>query len=309
MTTWESRLDDFYKKYKYNFIVQKLTEFPYPWLNYGTKEYQDFIKKEKYVSQREVFYDEMVFDIDMDKELSSMQARIEAEQVARIISERLKKDSISHTVWKTGGTGVHIHCVFPELFKLNSMDNRIIKKQFLLDYGRGFIKPREGSGKVQLQTNTTIQLEYAPHRKGGKKTRLWSILFGKENVLDKKFYDLLVEEKVRNDVLTRYYKEKTRGKVPKAIIFLENEQFKAYQDGRSRALFVLTAFYKQSLNEQQLFEKISKWNKEKLGGYFQDRQIRSTMRSAKPCFPVNYLIDLFDELSVPEQYFQDLKVK
>lgn len=305
--TWQKYLNDFYKKYQYNFLVQKFSDHPYPWINYHTIEYRDFIKEEEFVNHREVFYDEVIYDIDMDKELNPMQARIEAGEIAKIISSRLQDDHISHEIWSSGGTGVHIQMTFEELFKLNSMDNKIMKKLILLEYGQGYIKPRQGSGKVQIQANTLIQLEHAPHRKGGKKELIKRIPFLTDNKLDKKFYTLLEAEKVRNDLLTRYYQTKEDKEIPKAITFLENEQFVNYKDGRARALFVLTAFYKKSLKEEQLFTKINNWNKQRLGGYFSERQIRSTIKSTKPCLPVSYIIDLFDELGIPEQYLGDIK--
>lgn len=304
---WKKRLEEYYEKYKYNFIVQKLLPFPHPWLNYNTEEYEEFIKKEGFVTQREVFYDEVVFDIDMDKEIHPISARAESQKIAREISDNLKKDKITHTVWSSGGTGTHIHAFFPELNKLNTIDNRIMKKIVIKEYAKGFLRPRDGSGKVQLQTNTTIQLEAAPHRKGGNKRLLWEIHFEEPNVLGLEFYNELEEERKRNNVMSKYFKDQSKEKKPDAIAFLENEKFINIKDGRDRALFILTAYYKQFLKEDELLLKLIDWNKTILGGYFSERIIRGKIRSARPCLPINYLIELFDELGIDKSYFSDLK--
>lgn len=306
---WKTHLDEYYQKYKYNFIVQKMTDFPHPWLNYGTPEYEEFIKKNDHVSQREVFYDEVVFDIDMDKELNPIQARGEAEIIAKIISERLKESRISHEVWSSGGTGVHIHSFFPELLKLNSVDNRVMKKIVLKHFGQSYVRPRASSGKVQLQSNTTIQLEAAPHRKGGKKKFLWKAEFEQPNTLSLEMFNELEEEKKRNNLMAKYFKENMKDNKPEAIVFLENEKFMNVKDGRDRALFILTAYYKQFLKDDELLAHLTEWNKKVLGGYFTERVIKAKIRSARPCLPVNYLIDLFDELDLDVKYLKGLKHK
>ena len=309
MTGWENWLAFYYEKYKRNFLVQKLTEFPYPWLNYNTDEYKTFIIEEKYVSQREVFYDEIVFDIDMDKELSPQQSRLKAEELGKILSDRLKVLNYSHKVWSSGGTGVHIHLFFPELLKLHQIDNRIIRKQFLIAVGEGFIRPREASGRVQLQFNTLIQLEEAPHRKGGKKKLLWEYKTKADNVLLPAFYDKMDQEKVRNDLMSRYFKEKNNGKKPEAIVFLENEKFIAYKDGRDRACFILAGYYKQFLTTEEVFQKLIEWNNKQLGSYFPEKVLKAKAKSAKPGVYMNYIITLFDELGIDEKYLEDLREK
>lgn len=303
---WQDWLDFFYKKYNYHFIVCKLIPFPHPWQNYKTKEYDEFIKKEKFVTQREVFYDEIIFDIDMDDALPLEVAVVEAERIAEDISNRLKALNYAHSVWGSGGTGIHIHSFFPELSALNILDNRIMKKVFLRALGRGYIKPRSGSGKIQLQTNTTIQIEDAKHRKGGRKKKLWEYQTGQPNIFDKSLFKALEEEKQANHVLQKYFK-KYDGETPAAISFLESERFHGIKDGRDRALFILTAFYKmRGLEGDKLFNKLSDWNKRVLGNYFKPRDIKAKIRSARPTFPLNYIITLLEDLGLDMEYVSNL---
>lgn len=306
MTKWEEQLEKYYSDYKYNFLVQKFGDYPNPWINYSTKEYTKFIEKEGYVNHREVFYDEIVFDIDMDKDLSTPEAFAEAQNIADDISERLVEDGYSHSVWKTGGSGVHIHLFFPQLFQLNNVENRIMRKLFLKKYGRGYIRPREARGKVQTSYNTLIQLEHARHRKGGYKKILYDFHNGIPNLFDQEIWFDLEEEKERNNFLTKHFKKYRKGEKPEAIVFLENEKFHGLKDGRDRALFILTAYYKQFKDDNELFDYLCEWNKKVLGSYFSKKIIKSKIKSARPCLPISSIIDLFDELGISDKYYKEL---
>lgn len=309
MDTWQEFLEFYYNKYKYNFIVQKFNGFPHPWKNYKTEEYNKFIKKEKYVSQREVFHDEVVVDIDMDKELSKTEAIKKSKQIAKVVCNRLEHLGYSYSYWTSGGCGVHIHIFFPELFNYNTLDSRMIKKIILKEIGQGFIKPREHDGRVQLQTNTTIQLEYAPHRKGGVKKLIKEYNTGQPNLLKSHFFTTMKGEKQKNDYLKKYFKENLINDKPEAITFLENESFYQINDGRDRALFILSAYYKQFLKGEELFEKLNEWNKKILKGYFSKSMIRAKIRSARPCIPYNYLTELFEELGIDGKYIEKMRAK
>lgn len=298
---WEQILQDYYDKYKYNFTVQKIKEFPYPWLNYKTPEYDAFVKKEGYVSQREVFYDEVVFDIDMDKDLSYEDAKKEAIEIAKILSQRLKDLDYSHTVWDSGGMGVHIHLFLPELLKLTNIENRIMKRTILKTVGQGFIRPRTHRGKVQLQHLPTIQLEESLHRKGRKKKLLWEYKDG-INILSSFFYQELREEQKRNDILRKHFEKKKKDEKPNGIVLLESENFYNFKDGRDRALFILTGYYKQFVQGEELFNVLKEWNIKVLKGYFDDKVIRAKMKSCRPGIAYNYLVELLDELGVDQKY-------
>jgi len=230
---------------------------------------------------------------------------LEAQQVANELSTRLSALEYSHSVWSSGGNGVHIHIFFPELLSVKPIDRKIIKKLFLKHIGQGFIRPREHNVHVQLQDNTLIQLEKAYHRKGGRKTLISEKLFDKLNALDKKYYEDLDGEKVSNHLMARYFKERFKGEKPAVIEFLEHEDFARVKDGRDRALFVLTSYYKQTLDGEELFRKLKAWNT-LMGNYFNDRTIWSKIKSARGGLPVSIIIDLFDELGLDKSYVQEL---
>ena len=56
----------FYDKFRVNKIYNGKA---HKWFLYGTKEAKEFLKREKFFNNREVFPDEIVIDIDADKSL------------------------------------------------------------------------------------------------------------------------------------------------------------------------------------------------------------------------------------------------
>ena len=303
--TWQDYLEEYYTKYKKNFVVQKFGKFPCPWLNYRTPQYKRFIEKENYVNHREVFPDEIVFDIDMDKSMSVENAKKESGKISAEISNRLESLGFSHSVWESGGCGHHIHLFIPSLYEMNELDRRIMKRCILKTFGHGYIRPRESSGRVQIQPNIIIQLEQAHHRKGGRKKRIYLFENG-ENPLSSLFDSSFKNEKEKNNHIAKYFKEFDLKKKPAAIVFLETEQYSQIKDGRDRALFILTAYYKQFVKDKELFDTLHDWNKRILGNYFSQRIIRGKMKSARPGLPVNMIIELFDELGLPQSYITEL---
>lgn len=302
MDTWQKWLEFYHKKYGHNFVVQKIADKPYPWVNYGTKEYEEFIKKEKFVSQREVFHDEIVFDIDMDKNMHKATARKEAKQIAKKISERMEEIGISHSTWLSGGSGVHIHTFFPELYQYNTLDSRLMKKSFIKVIAAGMIRPRNLNGSVQTQTLVTIQLEESPHRKGGKKELLYEFKTETVNKFTDNIKEKFLEQISKNNTIRKVYGNQEEGETPKIITFLQNEEFNTYADGRDRALFILAAYYKQFNTNKDTVQKLKDWNKKVLKGYFNNYTIRSKVSSAKPCLPMNYAIELLDDLGIDKKH-------
>jgi hypothetical protein len=101
--------------------------------------------------------------------------------------------------------------------------------------------------------------------------------------------------------------------VPRAIQFLENEDFSSIKDGRTRALFVIACYYSHFLTDKELLIKLRKWNNYQLHDYLPDKHIQATVKSVfkkkeRPLFPYRYLADLLEELGLPCDY-SDLTFK
>lgn len=309
METWQEWLEYYYKKYNYNFIVQKIDKFPYPWLNYKTPKYNKFISSEKFVSQREVFPDEIVFDIDMEKDLPLSEAKRQSKEIGKVICRRLKDLGYAHSFWMTGGSGCHVHTFFPELANMHPNEARMLKRSLLKEIGHGFIRPRKYQGRVQLQSLTTIQLECAPHRKGGTKSLIVNYETRKPNVLQDSYRKMAEEEKKQNKLFKESQLNTSKNKKPNAILFLETEDFYNLKDGRDRALFVLTAYYKQFLEGDELFATLDAWNQTIMKGYFKGQTIKAKMKSTRPGLNLTYLREMFDEMGLDDRSIERSIVK
>lgn len=294
---WAKHLEDYYKQYG-SFLVQKLDDYPHPWVHYGTKEYDEFIKEYGYVTQREVLPDEIVADIDMHSNLNLGLSRAESQQMAKILSNRLCKDKQSHKVFNSGGSGTHVHWFCKQLLYLKEEDRNLMRKCLLRHYARGLIKSPRWRGSVQLQSIPLIQIEDSKNRKGGKKKMLYEHSFPNNNFIPDvvwKAYNKRKEEfVVEKQVLLRRGKDDK----PEIISFFESERFANIKDGRERALFILTAYHKQYMTPDDLFDYLSLWNKNLLGEYFSSKDIKTKIRYAKPCLAVSYAQDLLDDLGV-----------
>lgn len=301
----EKKLEEYFKRYKYNFVVQKFTDYPNIWLNYKTPEYNRFIKREQFVNHREVFKDEVIIDIDMDKDVSPSILRADAERIALDIKKRINKFKWQSKAYYSGGTGIHIHLRFKGIDQLEGFNNALIKKIIIKFLAKGYINKNSNSyGKAQLSTLPTIQLEFAPHRKGGTKTIFWDEGDEPNHVYDF-LYDELKVTKENHQRFVAQLKKDLGDNKPKIIDYLESRSFANKNDGTKRALFVLTAYYKQYYDNEDVNLLLNKWNKDVLGNKLHDREIKSTLKSTKPGFLANYVNDLLDDIGIDKKQFYE----
>jgi len=291
--TPDEYLEFYFKKYNEHFKVQRFLDFPYRWVNYKTPEYEAFVKEHGVINHRERFADECIIDVDGDFE-DGEKVELSEKQLAEIIVKRLDDEGYNYALYKSGGAGLHVQLLFPELLTYTVNDRKLLQRTFLKNIGKGHINKKDGRAHVCLHPGSLIQLERAKHRKGGVK----KLLYIRNNSVVKNFFpDSLLEEFQREKQRLQETQKlpRIKGK-PKEIEFLETEDFKSMRDGRDRALFILAAYYKQTMNDDELFTYLSEWNKYRLNGYFNSRTIRSKIKSTKGGFLKNYVRDLFEEL-------------
>lgn len=296
LKTSQEYLDYYYNKYKENFKVQRYIDFPYRWYYYGTREYDDFVKQYGVVNNRERFFDEIIVDIDS---ADGENITLTTKELKDIIVDRLKFLGFDFSVWSSGGRGYHINLIFPELTGYNLVDRKLLRRCFLKVIGRGYVSHSEDKAHVCLHPGVLIQLELAKHRKGGVKRLLEVVDNDKTNKLPVKVLELFRQEKIRSgDSIVLDTNRYGVDNKPLQIRYLENEDFKSLRDGRDRALFVLTAYYKQYLEGDELLTVLLDWNKYMLNNYFRKSVIRAKVRSTRKGFLKKYADDLLDELGV-----------
>lgn len=306
--TPEQYLEYYYDKYKFNFRTQCWnTDGPQPWCDYKNAEWDSYIKEYGFVNNRERFQDEIIFDIDVDSDtLPNSEQTLRAKKVTDEIIKRLTEQNYEFTAWQSGGKGYHIHIFFSELSNCTKSQRDYLKKLFIKKIGPDLLDSSDDKAHICSGKAILIQLEQAVHRKGGRKTiYTWN--------------ETKEPNKLPNDVLRAYESRKIEFKkhnsinlfvdAPKAIKFLEEEDFAKVKDGRARALFVLACYYSHFMTPEQLVKHLEKWNYYQLRNYFPRMKIKAAVKSVfkrdprtQPLFPYNYLKDLLEELGTPIEY-------
>ena len=293
----EDILEYFFKKYKYNFLVQRFMDFPNKWVNYGTSEYKEYLKEVGVPNNRERFPDEIVIDIDCDEEKPEKLVK----ECFNEITYRLKRLNINFFAYKSGGLGRHISLFFPELLNYSLFQRQILKEIFLKEIGKGFIYNKDNKAHVCLANTKMIQLEFAKHRKGGKKILLFAKTYGIPR-LPKFILEKYNENK--DKYFNKSLKTINKKHIPKCISILEQEDFLNIKDGRARALFILALFYSYRMDKEDLFNKLTEWNKYKLNNHLSLKFIKANIelvykkRLPNDGLPYNYIRTLFDELNL-----------
>lgn len=305
-------LQYYFEKYGYYFKVQRNIEFPYTWYNYGTPEYYEFVKLHGHVNNREIFPDEIVFDIDIETETLKTWSSIKREcfRVAKAISRRLEVlTDTNHTIWDSGRKGYHIHCLFPILNNFNSNDRREIKREFLKELSYGLTTAVPDKAYSCMAPKMLIQLERVRNRniefKG--ETKKADIKYMVENInlhsLNNGIPETIIkrgQEKVEKYKSMEY---KFDGTKPKEIALIESDDFVSMKDGQRRALFVLSAYYCFiNKNDDEVFTILNEWNKYKLNKIFTSSAIKKEIyyrRKAKiNAIPIRYANNLLEDIGL-----------
>lgn len=284
-TTSEEYLEKYFKKYG-KFRVQKFFNIPHKWQLYGTPNYKDFIKKFEFVNAREIFPDEIVIDIDADKDQGTRTVKKNDSLLhARTIAGRLKKLGMNYVMWDSGGDGYHIHLLFPEIKTLAKTDLEIswlkenILKYLVENTNRSYIK-----SKVCLVKKTLISIEHSIHRKGifSKTPIEYFEDHPEENKIPKILVDRFndIKEKQKLQAFKKYetQTEPTFGdEVPQCIrFFLERE----IKDGRHRMLFILANYFSKRKTKKDMYDFINKWNQYVHNGHLTDIEIKTVIENA-----------------------------
>jgi len=296
---WKKRLEEIKIKYNRDFYVQKFLKFPHEWLVYGSEQYNDFIKKEKTVNHREIMNDEIVVDLDIDKEhITRQQARERIKEAALSIQKKLTRYNLSFEFWYSGGDGIHIHIYFPELLTLQKDKADDIKKEFLKWIGYDYLNSGEDQAHVCIVNKTLIQIEYAVHRKGGTKT-LDKSLSNITNNVNK--IPQIVFEKVnkKQEKMIQLYESKKGEKEPFWVKIFEKGFPKLEHDGGYMAAFCLYSYYCRIMTHDEADKKIIEWNKNnKYIKGLTNKDILKRLASAKKSnrIPYKRAIELLEEL-------------
>lgn len=291
-------LDYFKNKFKIPFRVQHFQKQPRYWIEYKCPTYNRYIQKYLFVNHREIFPTELPVDIDAGHNLCLKEGRKETNKLGDIVEKRLKEEKFSYIRWKTGGAGQHFYLEFNELEQYLSKHDKDLIRKFFMNWLMKGIDTTNINAHVCTEPKSLLQLEWAPHRKGGRKTQI-SSNYSDTNILP----DAV---KVR---LNRFkFKAKQNWKIPVIMInamnlpcidIFEKEDFQTLKDGRRRAAFALASYYKNKYPTiKEGYDKLEQWNHTQLKDRHSKKQLMAFIKSARGSVTCRYRMGLLKELKL-----------
>ena len=239
------------------FRVQRFIEFPGQWIEYGSREYEEYIKDNGDVNHREILDDEIVIDVDCEDIK-------DGEIHANMVEEKIKEHNLFFKRYKSGGKGQHFHLIFPELPLFFDKEYLDEIKYLLIEYlFKDLVNPNDLDSHICLFKKKLIQIEGAKHRKGGTK-RIFSYNIGLNNI-PCDFYSFLEIKIARKNVMIHKMSSIPQPNNLNCVNFLEGKTINGlnYFDLKRinyRALFSLASYYKsKDDNVNTVKEKLMVW--------------------------------------------------
>lgn len=203
-------------------------------------------------NHRTVLASEVVIDFDHP----------ETKENKRLFEEellpKLQKGLYNFSAYTTGGKGIHVHLLFPELLKYDSVARKAIKTLFIKGLCKGFSKFLD----YQLCGNHLVRLELTnnenTYNKKQKELLLWNDGFDFNSlpgwVLDD--YELAVEEEKKIVMIPR-----TDKSIPDCVNYLLNEDFRSLGDGFKRASFGIASYLLGvGFDKGDVYNMLLKWD-------------------------------------------------
>ena len=278
-----------------NTQVQSFLKIPKQWVSLSeTERLQKYIEKNGSVNHRSIQKDEVIIDVDSEKKSFGKIHLAALERLWNLYEYRREQ-------WDSGGDGYHSQFIFKQLNQIADVDVADVKNDiieflcgnFMFMYQekstRRYIFSRIRKQKQTLEKEELelcshicmvkkklIQIEWAPHRKGGTKKPYISdlghcttaLIEGKTPQIPKEVKILVEERKEkrkRESQLRRWSTEQFQSsKYPACIRFylgeeIEGKKFTEYRDGTKRAMFHLISYFKHTKTEEELVAFIHEW--------------------------------------------------
>ena len=298
MKNQQAKIFDEYKKKYGNFQVVMHYTPKANWVhfNYADKKYNDYFNwSTNHPNHREIFYDEIIIDIDTKDEETHKEA-------LKLIKKNLNAEKISYKLWNTGNKlGHHFHIIFPELKQYDNLDLKILKTEILKWLTEGVQK--EAKIDYQLCSKHKVRAEYGYYEKIQTEDNYKELILEEEkgiNKIPQNILSKLTQETINNAVRREFMKGKAYPNVKPCIKYFESENFRNHKDGRKRALFIIASHYKHMMNEIELYEKLRQYNHYYLNDVYGDWQIKSLIKANKGLIGCPYRMGLLKELGKGE---------
>lgn len=290
MANWtkaEQLLEELYFRYG-DFQLNKLGTDGAIWD--GWKHYSELrdVTKAR-PTDRQVLANEIVFDCDYEKEdrVGNIERNIE---IAEKISDNLDDANIIHSIWRSGGKGVHIHVfIDPDQARLLESGGKLsdFKRWFMRELAAEF----EGMNVLDVASAGThlIQLEWVEHRKGtGDKVPLHGPTAAKRNHMVENDVDYWVDEFLDQDKYEPASNVQASSGDGVDVSALQNDLIEyclenQVMDGRDRLLFFCTSRLVRTEDHDTVVETVSQISENfgENGPYWSDARIRTAVENAE----------------------------
>ena len=269
-------------------------------VNYGSSDYEDLCYNDKRPNHRKIFPDELVLDIDSDD--------LEAVELSgQHIKSRLDHVKFGYDMWINPSKKYHFHLFFSELMD-KSPAIRKMYKQALCDMivGKSFAKKL---AKIDpLFGSQQIRAEYGLYEKIVTDSQYKELVHQVKSInkipdkIHKVINDKLEEQK---NYVAPEYDEEIYGNdyTPDCVQQLLSQDFASLRDGRDRALFFLTWWFKKNTkDEKEWIFTLKKYNKYVLNNYANAYKLGTKItyqkRNNARGFSHKYVHELLDELGM-----------
>jgi hypothetical protein len=218
-------------------------------------------------NHRSILNNEIVIEFDYDD------PEFNASMIRRVV-ERLNKDNITYAKWKSGNKSTHLHM----FIEVGDCGNIPLLKNVVMRYYGTFYKTKDGKiheekpeeeyikilPDLRLSAqNHLIRAENGLHETSGNKKTLLTTCgkFPEINPLKKEIWERYsLQQKINASRALMSHQNNDELK-KKMKIILDSTEFRNYNDGRERALFILIHYLKESYKDkkQDLITYLADW--------------------------------------------------
>lgn len=273
---------------------------------------EDYISSKPY-NHRSILRNEVVIEYDEDDEHDNS-------TLSQWVCDKLDEEKISYARWKSGNKSQHIHLFID--YK-NCSNLSLLKNSFLRIYGTFYrtaegalckTKPEGDSRKILpdirlCSDNHLIRAEYGIHEKTQKNKSLIkkSVDFPRINDVKINVWERYVivqrQQLIRKMNITA--DEHNKELEDKIRFLLNSTEFRKYEDGRERALFILIHYLKPKyLNRKEdLIRYMLEWYRYSGGYKLTEHHIRAKVNYHwnRDYVIIGHLNDLLEQIGKLEQ--------
>lgn len=216
-------------------------------------------------NHRRILRNEVVIEFDNPDKKENL-------RLAQGVSKELKEIGVDHAIWFSGNKSYHVHCLLDMGAATNTAG---VKRCFMRHVCKEALPDLQLAGDNHL-----IRAEWGVHEKTGKKKEL---IYRMQN------YPRV--SRIPPRVWVEYYQERRQAAFnavssnvkikehPGFKFILESAEFKESDDGRKRALYLLTNVLKEDYREkkEELVKLLQDWYRYTGGRGLTDREVAQTV--------------------------------